>query len=242
MFAVIVLVLIGIGFTAHQKLPRKSVSPAAPSAAQKIASLSATLQAHFGAVNKPWPAYTQKGVRTPPKGSGQIEQKVSFSTDGTLIRYEQGEAPVYLRIFVFDGHTLVERTVQWGGELEPRVVEGPEADPLKFQMATFGVLPLLKRLSAPNAQVTLLDSSATGDQFQVDNAAGSWWVFTNRDHLIERVKVGDVTIEFQDYRNVDGMTVPFAQSVTQGTLLKYRINFESMVVEPNFPQDFFMQK
>lgn len=240
--ALIVLILTGIGLGAHKKLPRASNPPAEPSIEQKIASLSDTMQAHFGGANKTWPGYTQTGVRVPPHGTGQAEQKVSFSTDGTLIRYEEGEAAVYLQVFVYDGHTLVERVIQGGGEVEPRMVEGAETAPVKFQMATFGVLPLLKRLAAPEAKVTLIDTTPDGDQFQVDTAAGSWCVFTDHEHLIERVKVGDVTIEFQDYRNVQGLTLPFTQTVTQGTQLKYRINFDAVKIAPPFPPDFFTRR
>lgn len=237
--AMCVLVLLGVGFIAQRKHLRKDLRPA-PSEAT-VAALSTVRQSHSPGIDQPWSRYTQRAVRVPAGAPGSLEQKVSLFTDGTIVRYEQGDIAVFGQVFIFDGRTIVEHTFRSGVESESRTLEGLDADTIKFQMATFGVLPLLKRLSAPGAQVTLIGATANGEQFRVDSVAGSWFVYTDRYHLIERVTVGDVSLDFQDYRNVDGLMLPFVQSVTQGTQPKYRLNLDSVVVDPTFAPDFFFR-
>lgn len=232
-------VVFGAGFVATKKLVRKDFAPASLPSGQTSPSLSAVLQAHTGSKGLR-SSYTLKGVRTPTGGPSKLEQKVALSTDGTLTRYDRSENPGFQQTFVLDGGTITEHIFGTGGEAKAKILAEAEADTVKFQLATFGLLPVLKRLFAPNAEVSLMETTSEGDQFQVKTAAGSWFVFTNSEHLIERIKVGDVSIDYQDYRTVAGMQLPFSQRVMQGPELKYRLNIDSIIVDPTFPFDFFL--
>jgi hypothetical protein len=230
--------------TLAARLVYRSVSPANQPAAHNIRiSLSAVLQAHFGRNDKVWLAFTQTGTLTyypnVPAGSQHMfERKLRLSMDHSLIRYDKATLKRN-QSYLSDGHTLVRTTFNAETEVEARVIDGVEAASIKFQMATFGGLPILRRLSDPSTQVDYVGATSKGHRFQVNTAGGSWYFYTASDHLIERLEVNDLNITYGDYRTVEGLKLPFYQQVKKGNKLLYEIRFEPVDLNPVFAVGFF---
>lgn len=167
-----------------------------------------------------------------------FERKINFSTDGSRVRYDK---PSLNRnqSFLSNGQILIRTTSQAGTQLEARVLDGFEAAGIRFQMATLGLLPILKRLSDPGTQVVYVGATAKGSQFEVKNHNGTWYFYTGASGLIDRLELNDVTITFWDYRMVEGLKLPFYQQVKKGDKLLYELKFDAFDLNPVFDQDFF---
>jgi hypothetical protein len=139
---------------------------------------------------------------------------------------------------LFDGNTLIRTTFQAGTQLDVKAVDGTEAASIKFQIATFGLLPILKRLSDPATQVTYVGATEKGNRFQVKTGGGSWYFYSNSNHLIDRLEVGEINITYGDYRTVDGLTLPFYQNVRKGETFLYELRFDTFELNPVFATGF----
>lgn len=167
-----------------------------------------------------------------------FERKLKFSTDGSRFRYDKSTLNRN-QSFLSDGKILVRTTSQAGTQLEARVLDGFEAAGIKFQMATLGLLPILKRLSDPSTQVVYVGATARGSQFEVKNLNGTWYFYANANHLIDQLEVDGIHITFGDYRTVEGLKLPFHQQVKKGDKLLYELKFDAFDLNPVFAPDFF---
>jgi hypothetical protein len=211
--------------------------------ANAIVSVFTVLQAHCGYNDKEWLRFTGEGTlmynTDISAGLGDVfERRLRFSTDGSSVRYDKGSLN-RSQSFLFNGHTLLKTTFEAGTKTEVRVLDSVEAASIRFQLATFGLLPVLKRLSNPSAQVVYIGPTSQGDRFQVKTASGSWYFYTDRNHLIDRLEIGNINITYADYRTVDGLNLPFHQSVTNGDRLLYEIKFDALDLNPVFAAGFF---
>src|ERR1051325_866970 len=197
------------------------------------------LQAHSSHQQQDWLKFTQQGTLMYPTGSQSVlESTLRLSTDHSFVRYERASLNRN-QSFLFDGNTLVRTTFEAQTQVEVRILDGVEAASTKFQIATFGLLPILKRLSDPSTQVVYLGAASKGNQFQVKTAGGSWYFYTNPNHLIDRLEVGDINITYEDYRTVDGLNLPFYQRVKKDDRLLYEIKFDTFDLNPVFAAGFF---
>jgi len=201
-------------------------------------SVFTLLQAHGGGSDREWTRFRQEGTLSYYIGASadpqrRFERKLYLSTDGPVVRYERA-TPNLNQSYLFDGNTLIRTTFQAGTQLDVKAVDGAEAASIKFQMATFGLLPILKRLSDPAAQVIYVGTTDKEDRFQVKTAGGSWYFYSNSNHLIDRLEVGEINITYGDYRTVDGLTLPFYQSVRKGETLLYELRFDTFELSPVF--------
>jgi hypothetical protein len=205
-------------------------------------SVFTVLQAHGGSGNREWTRFRQKGTlryhMEVSAGSQQFERKLSLSTDGPVVRYDRATLNIN-QSYLLDGNTLVRTTFQAGTRLDVKTVAGMEAASIKSQIATFGLLPILKRLSDPAAQVLYVGATKKGDRFQVKTGGGSWYFYSNSSQLIDRLEVGEVNITYGDYRIVEGLTLPFYQNVRKGERLLYEIKFDTFELSPVFAAGFF---
>jgi hypothetical protein len=239
------LALVGIGIISATRLARKSTLTSERQAGLQTVSVLTVLKAHIGQQYKQLPGYTVTGTRRifdkdiAERPLLLVERKVSLSTNGAVVRYDRRTPAETHQTFIFDGRALVQQTFRAGGELQPRALEGFAADSIKFQLATFGLLPILKRLADPGTRVVYLGATSKGDRFQVNSGVGSWYLYTNPQHLIERLEVGDASITYGDYRMIDGLNLPFVQKVNKGEWLMYEIEFASLELNPVFPVGFF---
>lgn len=205
-------------------------------------SVFTLLQAHGGRGDREWPRFRQKGtlsyyINASAGPQRRFERKLSLSTDGPVVRYDRATRNTN-KSYLFDGNTLIRTTFQAGTKLDVEAVGGAEAASIKFQIATCGLLPILKRLSDPATQVIYVGVTEKGNRFQVKTSGGSWYFYSNSNHLIDRLEVGEINITYGDYRTVDGLTLPFYQNVRKGETLLYELRFDAFELSPVFASDF----
>lgn len=239
------MLLVGVGMTLAVRLVYRSMSTANRQAANLPVTVSVltVLQAHTGHKDKELPRFAQKGTLRYyldiSAGSQPVfERKLRLSIDRSLVRYDKA-AFDRNQSYLFDGHTLVRTTLHAARQGEVKVIDGVEAASIKFQIATFGLLPILRRLSEPSAQVVYVGATSKGNRFQVKTVGGSWYFYANSNHLIDRLEVDDITITYRDYRTVEGLKLPFYQQVKKGDKLLYEIKFETFDLNPVFAVGFF---
>ena len=203
-------------------------------------SVPTVLKAHIGSGNAQWTRFTQKATLREDKSvsSNQIETSLSLSTDGTQARYDRTTAALNLS-YLLNQNTLIRTTFYAGAQREVKTVDGNEALLIEFQIATFGILPLLKRLSNPATQVAYVGNTAKGDQFEVKTGYGSWYFYVNSQHLIDRLQFDELTITFDDYRQVEGLNLPFHQTESKGDDFLHDIRFSEINLDPAFASDVF---
>lgn len=237
------LLLMGIGIAAAVRLVYRSNSTENQQAGPNPIGVFTVLQAHSGHNHKEWLRFTEKGTlmyyMDTSAGSQRVfERRLRLSTDRSFVRYDKATLNRN-QSFLFHEHTLVRTTFEAETQLEVRVLDGVEAASIKFQIATFGLLPILKRLSDPSTEVVYVDSTSKGNRFQVKTVSGSWYFYTNPNHLIDRLEVGDIDITYGDYRTVDGLNLPFYQRVKKADRLLYEIKFDTFDLNPVFAAGFF---
>lgn len=241
----IVGVLIAVaGLAAAVRLVHRDTSttnrPARPISTR--VSVFTLLQAHGGRGDREWTRFSQEATLSYYIGASadpqrRFERKLNLSTDGLVVRYDRATLNTN-QSYLFDGNTLIRTTFQAGTQLDVNTVDGAEAASIKFQMATCGLLPVLKRLSDPATQVIYVGATEKGDRFQVKTGGGSWYFYSNSNHLIDRLEVGEINITYGDYRTVDGLTLPFYQNVRKGETLLYELRFDAFELSPVFAPGF----
>src|SRR6185295_2118452 len=167
------LLVVGIGLATAVRQIHRSNSAANQQAGpnQLGVSVFTVLHAHSSHDHKAWLRFSQTGTLmyytdTSAESQPLFERRLSLSTDGSLVRYDKATLNRN-QSYLFDGNTLVRTTIEAETQLEATVVEGVEAASVKFQVATFGILPILKRLSEQSTQVTFVGATSKGDRFQV---------------------------------------------------------------------------
>lgn len=213
-------------------------------AARNPLSVFTVLQAHGGYNDQARSRFTQNATMTTyhPDDLGipqnQPERKLKFSREGSIVRLDKTSLNKS-HTFLFDGHTVVRTTHQPGTQPEVKVLNGGEAERAMFHLATFGPLPILKRLSDPHAQVVYMGATEKGNRFHVKTPRGVWDIYTNSNHLIERLEVEGATVTYGDYRKVNGLNLPFYQQVRKGNKLLWEIKFDAVDFTPVFADGFF---
>ena len=204
-------------------------------------SVSTVLKAHGGYNIKLRSKYTQTATLTYfMNGSNGLQRvldvKLKLSVDDTLTRYDKTTFD-RSQIYLLDGQNLIRNDA--GIKQEGKTLDGSEAAAIKFQISTFGLLPILKRLSDPRSQVSYVGPTAKGHRFQVTTIKGSWYFYANSNRLIDRLEIENINITFGDYRTVQGMKLPFLQQVRKADKLLYEIKFDTFEFNPVFAADFF---
>lgn len=222
------------------KFINRRTSTSTGQTATKTAGLSVqtVLKAHIGSGNTNWTRYAEKATLRYAGSHSSAEQehferKLSLATDGTVTRYERTTLSL-TQSYLLNGNVLV-RTIFYGRtQVETTILDGPEAAEIKSQIATFGPLPILKRLSDSPARVSHVGNSSSGDEFEVEALKGPWRFYTNSQHLIDRLQIDDISITFGDYRQVEGLNLPFYQKVSKGKVFLYEIQFDEINFDPIF--------
>lgn len=238
------LLLMVVAIAATLKVVNRNSSPtlrqSEPTSSRSL--ISAVLKSHGGGSNRDWTRFSQKGTQTYyvrlSNESRQFERTLTLATDGPTVRYDRATLDINQR-YVFDGKSLVRTTLQPGTQPEVRPMDGVEASSIKFQIATFGLLPVLKRLSNPGTKVFYVGATSKGDRFEVKTVNGSWYFYANSNHVIDRLEVGEIHITYGDYRKVAGLILPFKQYVSKGETFLYEIDFDTFVLNPVFESGYF---
>lgn len=233
------LVLMAVGVIAVQRLVHRSSSPKSELHSGQVLTI---FVAHCGRSDRELKKFFQEGTLRyypqPSTGSQSFERRLSLAIDGPLVRYDKATLETS-QSYSFDGNTVVRTTLKKGTRLEVKALNGVEAASIKFQIATSGLLPILKRISDPDAKVIYVGATSKGDRFEVKTANGSWYFHSNVSHLIERVEIGEINITYGDYRTVEGVTLPYYQKVQKGDRFLYDIKFESFELNRVFETGFF---
>jgi hypothetical protein len=239
------VLFMGVGVTVAVRLVYRNISAAGRAAALNPISISifTVLQAHNGGNDKEWPQFTQTGTlmyytNISASSPHVFERKLRLSMGRSIVRYDKTTLNRN-QSFLFNGHTLVRTTFDGDAQVETKVIDGVEAASIRFQIATFGLLPILRRLSEPSTQVVYVGATSKGNRFQVKTVGGSWYFYANSNHLIDRLEVNDINITYGDYRTVEGLTLPFYQQVKKGDKLLYDIKLETFDLNPVFAVGFF---
>ncbi|HET6979816.1 MAG TPA: hypothetical protein VFI24_26020 [Pyrinomonadaceae bacterium] len=204
-------------------------------------SVSTVLKTH-GAYNvKLRSKYTQTATLTYfTNGSTGLQRvldvKLKLSVNDTFARYDQTTFDGS-QSYLLDGQNLIRSDA--GIKQEVKTLDATEAAAIKFQISTFGLLPMLKRISDQRSQVSYVGRTAKGHRFQVKTSKGSWYFYANSNHLIDRLEIENINITFGDYRTVQGMKLPFYQQVKKADKLLYEIKFDTFEFNPVFAADFF---
>lgn len=238
------LIFAGCSMAALVKFVRQYKTTATRQAAATASvTVFTVLQAHGAHNDKVRSAFRQNATLTYYSDTSTgpqplVERKLSFATDGSTIRFDKTTLN-RTNSFLCDGKTTVRTTFDAGTQLESKVLGHYEAAGIKFQVATFGLLPILKRLSNTSTQVVYLGVTSEGQRFEVKTAKGPWYFYVDSNNLIARVEADHINITYGDYRTVDGLNLPFYQQVKKGYKLLWEIKFESPDFNPVFAPDLF---
>jgi hypothetical protein len=232
------VLLVGVGMTLAARLVFRRAAHGPVSI-----SVLTVLQAHGGQNNNQWPRFTQQGTlmyypNISAGSQGMFERKLMLSVDASCARYDRTTLD-RTQSYLFDGQTVVRTTFDTETQLEGRVINGVEAVSIRRQIATFGLLPILRRLSEPNKQVVYIGATSKGNRFQVKTIDGSWYFYANSNNLIDRLEDGEISITYGDYRTVQGLTLPFYQQVRKNDKLLYDIKLGTFDLNPVFAVGFF---
>lgn len=168
-----------------------------------------------------------------------VQQELNLSTNGSVIRLDKTTINK-TESFLSDGQTLIQTIGKAGTQPNAKIPEDLGIAFVKFQMDSFGLLPVLKHFSDSNVQVVYLGATSKGNQFLIKTAVGDRYFYTNSNNLIVRVEAADeINITYGDYRTVDGLNLPFYQHVKKSDKLLYELKFQDPDFNPVFATDHF---
>ena len=114
---------------------------------------------------------------------------------------------------------------------------------VEFGIKTFGLVPILKQLAAPTTEAVYLGRTAyRQDKFDIKTATDRWALYTDMEHLVSRIEVGDKAIEYASYRSVDGVRLPFIQRLSIGGHLVQELVFTRIALNPKLASNCFKRE
>jgi hypothetical protein len=167
---------------------------------------------------------------------------VSVARDGQMFNYQRVDPLAPTRqIDLFDGRATYHAVIGNGRLIEETMRPGdspPEA--VGFEIRTFGLLPVLSQLAGVKTESIYRGPTASGlVALQVTVSTRRWTVFSDSKRLIRRVEFQDYAIDYDDYRLVEGVWLPFAQRFYVRGQLYYELSFGHIDVRPEFSTDYF---
>jgi hypothetical protein len=179
------------------------------------------------------------------ESSSFFERKVKVSIGaGAFKRHRVDPLGVREQFDLFDGREVYHTVVETGKQVEEvnQMGDSPSGD-LAFSIKTFGLVPVLKQLSDPATEILYLGRTARReDKFEVKTPTGSWTLYCDQRHIIRKAEIGTRSIEYADYRSVEGTRLPFIQRVYIGGRLSYELVFTSIDLNPTFPAGYFSRE
>lgn len=174
-----------------------------------------------------------------------FERHLSVAWAGNAYRRYTAD-PVMAReqFDLFDGSTPYHAVTEKGRVTEKANPMGDsESKSFEFGVKTFGLVPILKYLSDATTEAVYSGRTAYGqDKFDIKTTTGRWALYTDMDHLISRVEVGDKTIEYAGYRSVDGVRLPFVQRLSIGGQLFQELIFTRIALNPKLASNYFRRE
>lgn len=179
------------------------------------------------------------------KSPGFFERKVSVSFDGEAFTYRKSH-PLGIRdqLYMFDGRAAYSALVEKGEAVEAASQSADsQIEAARFSARTFGLVWMLKHISSASAEAVYLGETAQKQEmFEVEIADDRWTLYTDRQRLIRKLEKGNKTIEYADYRSVEGVWLPFVQRLYLGGRLVYELVFTEITLDPAFSPDGFTRE
>ncbi len=177
---------------------------------------------------------------------GYFERKITVSTDGNTFKRDK-VAPHQLREQIdIVGEQVACRSEFEEGNLvnASNQLDESESRAVKFSVESFGLIPILKQIQDARLRAVYLGPvEGNQDKFEIKTASGIWVVLVDSWHVIQRVQMirnqHTLVIDFADYREVDGIQLPFLQHVSLDGALLYDLFFTKIDLNPSFPPDSF---
>ena len=197
-------------------------------------------------------AYDSEAVRltSRPQGINRelpsfFERQVSVVWAGNAYkRYTADPLRLREQFDLFDGrvpyHAVTER-----GMLaeEANQMDDWQSRSFEFGVKTFGLVPVLKLLTAPTTEATYAGRTPYGqDKFDIKTATGRWALYTDTEHLVSRVEVGDKVIEYAGYHSVDNVRLPLVQRLSIGGQLIQELIFTRIALNPKLASNYFKRE
>jgi hypothetical protein len=216
-------------------------------------SLKSVLQAH-NVVDDPgrtaiFFAEAQRTVSASAAGSSEMpssfDRMVTVSRQGKAYRYQRVDPIAHTKtIYVFDGNTTSHAMMVEGRLVKESNHSGDSpSEAVGLEIKTFGLLPILKQLADPNTQSIYEGQNAEGlDRFQVRTSTRLWIVYAGAQHLIRRVESGGNAIDYDDYRSVDGVWLPYFQQFSVRGKRYYNLTFNRIDLKADFSRDYFSRE
>lgn len=171
-----------------------------------------------------------------------FEREVEVSVDGNAFRLEKVDPAQWSKeIEMFDGGVFHRIVFKREKKIEEIRQKGPAPyDALEFNFQNLGLIPVLSYLSDPATQSRFLGRTARKEDKLEVNVGGRLFVlYLDSEHIIRKVQIGKYTIEYGDYRDIEGVRVPFiARVFTKGHLFCELI-FTEINLHPVFPPTHF---
>lgn len=183
---------------------------------------------------------------TPTLPPAFIERRVLVEAEGEKFRRHTVD-PLGLRDQEesFDGVTgwysvLDASNPESSGRSQRSSMNSVRVKEVDFQVRIFGLIPLLRQIAATNPE-SISQEPAPGlpERFRVKALDGDLVVSTDPGRRVHQIEVGDKTLQFADYRTVDGVQLPFFERVWSNSSLLYELVFSKIEFKPKVSVDPF---
>jgi hypothetical protein len=176
--------------------------------------------------------------------SNFFERKVTVVVDGDSFKRRRAD-PLGLReqVDLFDGQLAHHSVKEKDWPVDEEKAGDSQFAAAQSSIRTFGLVPILRRLSDPATDVVYAGRTARKeDKFKMKTATGDWTLYCDQQHTICRVEIGDKLIEYADYRSVEGVRLPFIQRLSFGGRLIYELVFTRIEFKPVLPSGYFTRE
>lgn len=179
------------------------------------------------------------------KDATTFERLITVARNGRFFRYERtAESGPTRQIDVFDGNA-VHHLMSANGRLIDNSTSPGESpsDQVLLELKTFGLLPILSRLMDSKAPAVFEGRTPQGfDRVRVEVAGRTWVLFVDAKRLIRRLEFPDNAVDYDDYREIQTVRLPFKQRFFSKGKLYYELTFNRVELKPTFPADYFTRE
>jgi len=246
---IITLALIGLLATTIITGCARKVEHPAP-----ISSLAEILQAHnipqSSEVLTAYVAETRKKIYYRVKSGSQLpgffEYTETISTDGIAYKRDKVDLQSVRKQtdLIVEQEAYHMEIVKGKPSGSGRRLGDTDYRAVKSAILRFGLIPFLRQLQDTTATTVYLEQ-VEGNQKKlvVKTASEDLTLYVDSQHLIRKIQVPrnhhNLTMEYDDYRTVDGVQLPFSQRIFADEKLVYELFFTQINLTPSFPVDYF---
>lgn len=177
---------------------------------------------------------------------GHFESTVTVAVNKGVCRrnkvYQQGSRK---QIDLFDSQEMYRAEIQDDRLAGPiSRLNDSESQSAQSAIRMFGIVQVLKQLEANSDKAVSMGITEGGqDKFAIKTEAEEWILYVNSERLISRLQMmrdsHHVTIDYADYRWIDGVQLPHIEKVYVDGALLYELFFTQIDLSPSFPADYF---